>query len=83
MSGRDSPSLLARYGIALAAIAVAIAVRGALTPWLGTTFPLATMFTAVAFVVWRAGGAGPRHRRSAAGSPPVSCFAAASITSAA
>jgi PAS domain S-box-containing protein len=53
---RASPSSpLARYGIAIAAIAAAIALRVALSPWLGHTFPLATMFTAVAFVVWRAG----------------------------
>jgi PAS domain S-box-containing protein len=53
---RDNPtSPLARYGIAVASIAVAIALRYALTPWLGASFPLATMFTAVAFVVWRAG----------------------------
>jgi PAS domain S-box-containing protein len=39
----------------MAAIAAAIAARVALAPWLGATFPLATMFTAIAFVVWRAG----------------------------
>ena len=47
--------MLTRYGIAAAAIVAAIALRFALAPWLGNTFPLATMFTAVAFVVWRAG----------------------------
>jgi PAS domain S-box-containing protein len=53
---RGSPtSSLARYGIAIGAIAAAIALRLALTPWLGTTFPLATVFTAIAFVVWIAG----------------------------
>ena len=57
MSSRPR-SVFVRYGIALLAIAVAIALRLALTPWLGTTFPLATMFSAIAFVVWRA-GAGP------------------------
>ena len=41
--------------MAILAIAAAVAVRYALSPWLGLTFPLATMFTAVAFVVWRAG----------------------------
>jgi PAS domain S-box-containing protein len=51
----SATTLLSRYGLAIAAIATAIAVRYALTPWLGTSFPLATMFTAVAFVVWRAG----------------------------
>jgi PAS domain S-box-containing protein len=55
-SVRGSPTTaLAGYGMAIAAIAAAIAIRFALTPWLGATFPLATMFTAVAFVVWRAG----------------------------
>ncbi len=48
------PSALAQVGLALTAIAVAILARQLLTPWLGTTFPLATMFTAIAFVVWRA-----------------------------
>ncbi|HYH43694.1 MAG TPA: PAS domain S-box protein, partial [Burkholderiales bacterium] len=57
MAGKDTHPLIG-YGTAVAAIGVAIAVRFALTPWLGTTFPLATMFTAIAFVVWRA-GAGP------------------------
>lgn len=50
--------MLPRYGLALAAIVVAIAFRLALTPLIGGNFPLATMFTAVAFTVWRA-GAGP------------------------
>ena len=52
-----SPSALAQYGIALAAIAVAIILRRLLTPWLGGTFPLATMFIAIAFVVWKTGWA--------------------------
>ena len=52
-----APSALAQLGLAIGAVAVAIIVRQLLTPWLGTTFPLATMFTAVAFVVWRAGWA--------------------------
>ena len=47
--------VLTGYATAIASIAVAILARQLLTPWLGTTFPLATMFTAVAFVVWRAG----------------------------
>jgi PAS domain S-box-containing protein len=50
-----TPSALAQFGLALAAIGGAIIARQLLTPWLGATFPLATMFTAVAFVVWRAG----------------------------
>ena len=54
---RKTPHPLFGYFMAVAAIGVAIAVRYALTPWLGTTFPLATMFTAIAFVVWRAGAA--------------------------
>ena len=51
-------SVISRYGIALLAIAAAVAIRAALTPWMGQTFPLATMFSAVAFVVWY-GGWGP------------------------
>ena len=51
-------SPLARYGIGIGAIAAAIGLRYALTPLLGPSFPLATMFPAVAFVVWLA-GAGP------------------------
>ncbi|MEO7135437.1 MAG: PAS domain S-box protein, partial [Vicinamibacterales bacterium] len=58
MSRKEDTYQVFRYGTAVVAIGVAIAVRDALTPWLGTTFPLATMFTAIAFVVWRA-GAGP------------------------
>ena len=53
-----TPSTISKYGIALLAIAVAIVLRAALTPWMGGTFPLATMFSAVAFVVWY-GGWGP------------------------
>src|SRR5688572_31470703 len=52
-----TPSALAQFGLALAAIAVAIVLRRLLTPWLGITFPLATIFTAIAFVVWKAGWA--------------------------
>jgi PAS domain S-box-containing protein len=51
-------SILSKYGIAVVAIAVAILIRAALTPWMGQSFPLATMFSAVAFVVWY-GGWGP------------------------
>ena len=51
-------SAISKYGIALLAITVAIGIRAALTPWMGQTFPLATMFSAVAFVVWY-GGWGP------------------------
>ena len=44
-----------RYGVALLAVVVALAARLPLQPWLGGTFPLATVFTAIAFVVWVAG----------------------------
>ena len=50
-------STISNYGIALLAVAVAILIRDALTPWMGSTFPLATMFSAVAFVVWYGGWA--------------------------
>src|SRR3954453_3324121 len=52
---RNASSELGRYAIAIAAILAAIGLRYALTPLIGTNFPLATMFTAVAFTVWRAG----------------------------
>src|SRR5688500_16652281 len=45
-------STISKYGVALLAVAVAILIRMALTPWMGATFPLATMFPAVAFTVW-------------------------------
>ena len=48
---------LGQLCLALAAIGAAVLLRQLLNPWLGTTFPLATMFTAVAFVVWKAGWA--------------------------
>ena len=54
----STASTISKYGIALLAIAVAIAIRAALTPWMGQALPLATMFSAVAFVVWY-GGWGP------------------------
>ena len=53
-----STSTVSKYGIALVAIAAAILLRMALTPWMAGTFPLATVTTAVAFVVWY-GGWGP------------------------
>ena len=59
-------STISKYGIALLAIAAAILIRAALTPWMGGAFPLATMFSAVAFVVWY-GGWGPALFTAAAG----------------
>jgi PAS domain S-box-containing protein len=59
-------STISNYGIALLAIAVAIVSRAALTPWMGQSFPLATMFSAVAFVVWY-GGWGPALFTAVAG----------------
>jgi PAS domain S-box-containing protein len=53
-----SPSTVSKYGIAILAIAAAILLRLALTPWMAGTFPLATVTAAVAFVVWY-GGWGP------------------------
>ena len=54
----SASSTISNYGIALLAIAAAILLRLALTPWMGGTFPLATITTAVAFIVWY-GGWGP------------------------
>jgi len=50
-------SSLRNYAVAVASIAVALIVRAALTPLMGTSFPLATTFSAVAFVVWYGGWA--------------------------
>ena len=46
------------YAIAVVTIAVAVLLRWLLMPWLGNAFPLATMFSAVAFMSWF-GGWGP------------------------
>ena len=43
------------YAVVLAAVAVAVLVRALLTPLMGGAFPLATMFSAVAFVSWYSG----------------------------
>jgi PAS domain S-box-containing protein len=45
------------YAVAVATIALAAGLRVALTPLIGPSFPLATMFSAVAFVVWYGGWA--------------------------
>ena len=50
-----SSSTISQYGVALLAVAAAILLRMALTPWMGAAFPLALMFSAVAFCVWYAG----------------------------
>src|SRR5687768_11695330 len=59
-------SIIRKYGVAVLAIAAAILIRAALTPWMGQSFPLATMFSAVAFVVWY-GGWGPALLTTIAG----------------
>ena len=46
------------YAVAVATVGVAVLLRWMLTPWMGHTFPLATMFSAVAFMSWF-GGWGP------------------------
>ena len=48
-------SLLIRYGVAVAALVVAIVVRWAVDPWLGDKYPLATLFGAVGITVWASG----------------------------
>ena len=52
--------LAVRFGSPLALIftAIAIAIRWLLDPWLGDTYPLATLYGAVAAAVW-VGGHGP------------------------
>jgi len=59
-----------RYSVATATIGVAVLVRLGLTPMLGDTFPLATMFSATAFTVWY-GGWGPALFTELAGCPLV------------
>ncbi len=54
MAIRDS-STLSTYGMALGTIAAAILVRALLTPLMGSAFPLATMFSAVAYSAWHGG----------------------------
>ncbi|HEU5079144.1 MAG TPA: PAS domain S-box protein [Opitutaceae bacterium] len=47
------PSVWARYGLALGAVAIAIAVRTVVTPQMGpTNLPFITFFPAVAVVAW-------------------------------
>ena len=41
--------------VATAIIAAAVVLRWLLTPWMGSAFPLATMFAAVALTVWYGG----------------------------
>ena len=62
----NTDSTISRYGVALLAVVVAILARMALTPWMGPAFPLATMFSAVAFTVWY-GGWGPALVTAVAG----------------
>jgi PAS domain S-box-containing protein len=51
---RESPAL-SDYVVAVATIAAAILIRALLTPLMGPAFPLATMFSAVAFTSWYSG----------------------------
>ena len=50
---RRSP--LTTFAVTTAIIAGAVVVRWLLTPWMGSAFPLATMFAAVALTVWYGG----------------------------
>jgi len=43
------------YGRSIAALAVAVAARWALDPWLHDSLPLVTIFGATAYAVWRGG----------------------------
>ena len=45
-------SIVARYGIALAAMALAVLLRLAVDPWLGEQRPFMTLYAAVALAVW-------------------------------
>lgn len=48
-------SPLTTLAVATAIIAAAVLVRWLLTPWMGSAFPLATMFAAIALAVWYGG----------------------------
>ena len=48
-------SIVARYGIALAAMALAVLLRLAVDPWLGEQRPFMTLYAAVALAVWFGG----------------------------
>lgn len=48
-------SIIARYGLAFAAIALAILLRLAVDPWLGEERPFMTLYAAVALAVWFGG----------------------------
>lgn len=48
-------SIVARYGLALAAITLAILLRLAVDPWLGEQRPFMTLYAAVALAVWFGG----------------------------
>lgn len=47
-----SSTILARYGLALLIVTVALLIRGLLDSFLGNNLPLLTLFGAVALVVW-------------------------------
>src|SRR5215813_8497933 len=49
------PSRLLSYGIALAAIGVALAARLLLDPWLGNAVPFTTLYGAIAATAWWGG----------------------------
>ncbi len=52
-SKRRAPSTT--FAVTTAIIAAAVLLRWLLTPWMGSAFPLATMFAAVALAVWYGG----------------------------
>jgi signal transduction histidine kinase len=55
LSARISQNVFMRYGAALVATAIALAVRSALHPFLGDSLPYLTLFPAVAFAAWFCG----------------------------
>ncbi len=55
---QKGPNRPTRYGVALAGVVLAIVLRQALNPFLGTLFPFATVFFSVLFAAW-IGGLGP------------------------
>jgi signal transduction histidine kinase len=55
LSARISANSVVRYAVAFLAVAIALLLRGALSPWLGDSVPYVILFPAVAFSAWYCG----------------------------
>ncbi|HXG21716.1 MAG TPA: PAS domain S-box protein [Methylomirabilota bacterium] len=68
---KNSRSLLLRYGVAVASAALAVGIRGLLTPLWGENLPFLTLFPAVLLSAWY-GGLGPGVVTTALGATAAS-----------